>query len=245
MWWSINVVFCKKGTGQNHNCSIKIEIYSTDVWCISGNILSQIFSATCKAPNQRVEINYYDFPPYIYTTSSNNNNNKQQTAQIVEGLVVELATEAIRHCTHICSAFNNSKVDVKYKRIEQANVSTIDATFATQGSSAFLLPRVVSGGGGSVYDLIQSVGPVLIEVPPTDAEQQKTREILFKSSVLKLYPVCVLFFLFNCIMGCIFWFIVSIIRIPVTFFYFYKRKLLIVRSNFDVICIYWILVHVL
>ena len=131
----------------------------------------------------------------------------------MEGLVIELATEAIRHCTHTCTAFNNSKVDVKYTRIDQANVSTIDTTFMAQGVSTFLLPRVADGG--DVYSLIQSAGPVLIELPLTDAEQQKTRETLFKTSVLKLYPACVLFFLFNCILGCIFWFIVSNYRLCV------------------------------
>uniref|UniRef100_A0A7M5XJA9 Fibronectin type-III domain-containing protein n=3 Tax=Clytia hemisphaerica TaxID=252671 RepID=A0A7M5XJA9_9CNID len=155
--------------------------------------------ATCRIPGPIIEINYYELPPYVYTTGNS------QTDP--DGLITGVASQSIVQCALTCTSFNES-IKVVYKKVRVANLSAIDTRLQLQGSPSFLFPRFEKGGSGNqFFELIQSPGPLFIEVPPTTIELEEERERHLIDSIFNTLPLILLYALINAIFGCIFFFL--------------------------------------
>ena len=76
---------------------------------------------------------------------------------------------------------------------------------------SFLIFTLTGGGGSQVFELIQSPGPLFIEVPPTIHDLEEQRELLLVDSIMKTLPLVLFYAFINIIVGFIFFFLVSII----------------------------------
>ena len=114
-----------------HSCSVISKAAS-----LTRCVFIVFLIATCRIPGPTIEINYYELPPYVYTSG---NSQKEP-----EGLITGVASQSILQCALTCQSFNEI-INIVYKEVQVANISTLDTRLQLEGSANFLLPKFEKG----------------------------------------------------------------------------------------------------